>query len=358
MNEQSPIHPIMRRKNLARAAWLITGLLAAVAVMRERGQRMQPLSGQTVLITGGSRGLGLLLAQEFGREGCRVAICARDEQDLRRAKEMLQGDGIETLAIRCDVSQQDDVNALVQQVTDRYGRVDILVNNAGVIQTGPYPSLQLHDFKLAHDVMFWGMLYPILAVTPQMMARRQGRIVNITSIGGRVSVPHLLPYSCAKFAAVGLSEGLGAELAQHGIRVTTVVPGLMRTGSHLQARFKGQPDREFTAFSLLASLPGVSMDARRAARQIVAAAKQGAPECTLSIPATLLARFHGLWPGPTIDILAMIDRLLLPNSGPVLGQGVAGKTVQDQMPAGQRKVFDAVTALGQQAAQRYQHLPQ
>jgi short-subunit dehydrogenase len=205
--------------------------------------------------------------------------------------------------------------------------------------------------------MFWGMLYPILAVAPGMMARRQGRIVNITSIGGKVSIPHLLPYSCAKFAAVGLSEGLSAELAQYGIRVTTVAPGLMRTGSHLQAEFKGQPNKEFTTFSLMASLPMISMDARRAARQIVSATKRGATECTLSIPATLLAFFHGLWPGPTVQMLGAVNRFL-PQPGEVRGRGVRGETVQEQMPAGQRQVFNLATSLGQQAAQRYQHIRQ
>lgn len=100
-----------------------------------------------------------------------------------------------------------------------------------------------------------------------MRARRRGRIVNITSIGGKVGMPHLLPYTCAKFATVGLSEGLRAELGREGIRVTTIVPGLMRTGSHLKAMFRGQHEQEFTWFSLGASLPLVSMGAERAARQ-------------------------------------------------------------------------------------------
>lgn len=86
------------------------------------------------------------------------------------------------------------------------------------------------DFAAALDVMCWGMLYPTLAVLPQMRARHSGRMRNITSIGGMVSVPHLLPYICAKFVTVGLSEGLRAELGQAGMHVTTIVPGLMHTG--------------------------------------------------------------------------------------------------------------------------------
>ena len=125
-------------------------------------------------------------------------------------------------------------------------------------------------------VMFWGTLYPVLAVLPQMRARRRGRIVNVTSVGGKVAVPHLLPYAAAKFAATGLSQGLRAELARDGITVTTVAPGLMRTGSFLNAYFKGQAVREFAPFAVLSTLPFFSIDARRAARQVVGAAKRSA----------------------------------------------------------------------------------
>jgi short-subunit dehydrogenase len=108
-----------------------------------------------------------------------------------------------------------------------------------------------------------------LAALPVMREQSHGRIVTITSLGGKIAVPHLVPYCAAKFAAVGFSEGLRAELGRDPVTVTTVVPGLMRTGSHVQALFTGQADKEFTWFSLGASLPLVSMDAERAARQIV-----------------------------------------------------------------------------------------
>ena len=195
-----------------------------------------------VLITGGARGLGLALAREFVRVGCRLVLAARDAQELARARQDLTQRGAEVLAVPCDVTNQEQVR--VDQATQHFGRVDIVVNNAGIIQVDPMSTTTVEDFATALDVMFWGAFYPTLAVLPQMRARRSGHIVNITSIGGMVSVPHLLPYTCAKFAAVGLSEGLRAELGQEGIRVTTVVPGLMRTGSYVQARFQGQQECE------------------------------------------------------------------------------------------------------------------
>ncbi|HET7036771.1 MAG TPA: SDR family NAD(P)-dependent oxidoreductase, partial [Thermomicrobiaceae bacterium] len=156
--------------------------------------RQADIRGEVTLVTGSSRGFGYLLAREFGRQGCRVVICARDATELERARAALAGEGIETLAIPCDVSDQAQVEAMIEQATAHFGRVDILVNNAGIIQVGPVETLTTQDFENSMGVMYWGTVYPTLAVLPQMRRRRAGRIVNITSIGARLSVPHLLPY--------------------------------------------------------------------------------------------------------------------------------------------------------------------
>ncbi|HVV47434.1 MAG TPA: SDR family oxidoreductase, partial [Bryobacteraceae bacterium] len=191
--------------------------------------------GKIVLITGGSRGLGLAMAREFGSHGATVAICARDEAELKAAQADLARRGVRAHAFPCDISNRDQVFRMIAEATGQLGRIDILVNNAGILKVGPFSQMDVADFEDAMKVMFWGPLYATLAVLPAMRARGEGGIVNITSIGGKVSMPHLLPYSCAKFAAVALSEGLRAELAPSGIRVTTIAPGLLRTGSHLRA---------------------------------------------------------------------------------------------------------------------------
>jgi short-subunit dehydrogenase len=213
--------------------------------------------------------------------------------------------------------------------------------------------MTLTDYERAMGVMFWGAVYPTLAVLPSMIERRAGRIINITSIGGKVSVPHLLPYSAAKFAAVGFSEGLRAELAGKGITVTTIVPGLMRTGGYLNARFKGRRKEEFTWFSLSSTLPLLSMNAERAARQIVTAMKRGEAERILTFPAQLLARFHGLFPGATTDVLGLVNRLVLPDADGAEVETERGKEVNDQL---QSPLLDTLTRLGYSAARRFQHL--
>ena len=312
------------------------------------------LDGRRALVTGGSLGLGFLLARELAREGCRLAICARDAAELERARAELEREGAEVFAHPCDISRDDDVQALVDAVTRRFGRVDLLVANAGIIQVGPLETMSLQDFHDAMDVMYWGVVYPTVAVLPQMRERRHGRIVCITSIGGKVAVPHLLPYTSAKFAAVGFSEGLRAELAGAGISVTTIVPGLMRTGSHLNAEFKGRQGAEFTWFSLGASLPVASMDAERAARQIVRAAKRGESERVLSVSATLLAKVNGLLPGFTADLMGMVNRVVLPKPEGGAQTRARGMTVEERERSWLR---DALTGLGRTSARRFHQYP-
>jgi short-subunit dehydrogenase len=157
---------------------------------------------------------------------------------------------------------------------------------------------------------FWGMLYPTLALLPAMRARKSGRIVNITSIGGKLGIPHLLPYSASKFAAVGFSQGLRAELARDGIKVVTVCPGLMRTGSPRNAIFRGQHRSEYAWFSISDALPGLSISAESAARRIVAACRRGDAEVLFPIPAKLASVVNAVAPGFTAGVLATVDRLL------------------------------------------------
>jgi NAD(P)-dependent dehydrogenase (short-subunit alcohol dehydrogenase family) len=323
----------MNRGGLAGIGGVLTAGAGLVVLRRANAlRRLAELQGQVVLITGGSRGLGLALAHAFGRVGCRVAICGRDGATLERAHAQIAATGVEVFAAPCDVTDQQQVTELVAAVERRFGQIDILVSNAvSQIAVGPLETLTVTDFAAAHAVLYWGVVYPTLAVLPQMRTRGAGRIVTIASLGGKLSEPHLLPYSSAKFAALGFSQGLRAELAGSGITVTTIVPGFLRTGAHRYAQFVGRADDEFAVAVLLELMPLVSMSAERAAQQIVQATAVGAAERHLPLYAAVLARLHGLFPGMMTDLLGGLARRMLPAPPEDTGTRETGRALEGEV---------------------------
>ncbi len=325
----------------------LTALGAGTYLLKSAFNRLSEydLKDKTVLITGGSRGLGLVMAREFAREGSRLVLCARDEKELEQARLDLESLGAEVTVIPCDIRNQQDVKAMIAAIYTRFGAVDVLVNNAGVIQVGPLEVMTHEDFDLAMQAHFWGPLNTILAVLPSMRARRTGRIVNISSIGGKVSVPHLVPYSASKFALVGLSKGLRAELMKDGIKVTTVCPGLMRTGSPRNADFKGKHRFEYAWFSISDALPLLTVSAENAARQVVHACKRGQAELVISVPAKIAVLFDSLFPEAMSQMLALANRVL-PDAGGAGTQRMKGRESTSAWSP------SWLTTLNEEAAQR------
>ena len=325
---------------------------AAVAALGRRPRSEDDLRGEVAVVTGASRGLGLLLATELAQRGCRLLICARDQAELDEAATRLRGLGAEVATLACDVADGESAARLVEAAREQYGRLDIVISNAGVIRVGPVESTTAADFEDAVAIMALAPARLALAALPVMQEQGHGRIVTITSLGGKVGVPHLLPYSTAKFAAVGFSEGLRAELGRGPVTVTTVVPGLMRTGSHVNAEFAGQRDKEFTWFGLGASLPLISMDAERAARQIVAGVAQRRPEIFLTPAGQVVSRVAGLAPELTTAVLHAVQNLILPDPDGT-AEAVPGRGLRGALP---EPVFGALTSMGRTAAARFNEL--
>jgi NAD(P)-dependent dehydrogenase (short-subunit alcohol dehydrogenase family) len=319
------------------------GLWAIKALVRRA--RWFEFAGKSVIVTGGSRGLGLVLARQLVDAGAKVAILARTEEDVRTAAAELRERGGDVLGLVCDISRKEEVESTVQKVLDRWGTVDVLFNVAGVIEVGPLDAMTLEDFHRAMDINCWGALHTVLAVLPTMRGRSWGRIVNVASIGGKQAVPHMLPYDVSKFALVGLSTGLRTELAKDGILVTTVSPTLMRTGSPRNAIFKGRHRREYAWFSIGGSLPVVSMDADRAASQILRACQNGDPDVFVTNffnPAVLASQ---LAPTLTTEILSLVNRFL-PSMGGIRQRAALGYESESSVSP------SWVTALGDAAARR------
>jgi NAD(P)-dependent dehydrogenase (short-subunit alcohol dehydrogenase family) len=280
---------------------------------------MPSLEGKVAIVTGAGRGIGREHALALARAGSSVVVndlggsLAGEGTDSTPAQSVVNeivAAGRQAVASYDDVSNFDAAEHMIERAVERYGRLDILVNNAGVIQVGPITTMTLDDFRYAMAVNFWGALHATWAALPLMRAQGGGHIMNIVSIGGKISAPHLGPYTASKFALAGWSETLHAELAAEGIGVTTVYPGLMRTGSPRHALFKGHHRVEFAWFSIADALPLLSISVRRAARRIVSACQQGVPSLVLPLPARLPAWATAILPATTARILALVNRLL------------------------------------------------
>ena len=308
------------RRGLIRKRTIVAGAVGAALTLRvaARLRRRMSFKGKSVLITGGSRGLGLELARRFAREGARLSIIARDEDELARARFHLEdelGADVETWV--CDLRNGEQIDQVCDEIISARGGIDVLVNNAGVIRVGPLTTMSPGDFQEAIDVHMMAPLRLTQRVLPGMKEKRRGRIVNISSIGGMVAVPHLSPYVASKFAITGLSETMTAELAPHGIRVTTVCPGLMRTGSHVHALFRGKPEREFVWFSWMSGNPLFSTSSDHAARRIVNACRYGDSRLTITLQARMLEVLDGLAPGLVAGANSLAARLMpLPEESP------------------------------------------
>jgi NAD(P)-dependent dehydrogenase (short-subunit alcohol dehydrogenase family) len=310
------------------------------------------------LVAGGSRGLGLLIAQELAERGHDVAICARDlaaaaegariaESDARAAAGTAAG---RVVAYSCDVSDRAAVQQLVTDVERDLGPVDVLIHVAGIIQVGPAETNTLEHFDDAVGVMLMGPVNTAWTVLPSMRARGHGRIGVVTSIGGKLPSPHMLPYTTAKFGAVGFTEALSAELVGTGVTATTIVPGFMRTGSPENALFTGDRAAEYAWFAPSASLPLITTDPRRAARKMVRAVLAGKPVLELTPLTVLGSRFHGLMPATTVRIVKAVVHLL-PDAPGLPDDSVArpGREAAARLGTG---VVHGLTVLGRRAAGR------
>ena len=263
------------------------------------------------LITGGSRGLGLEIARQICARGGKVALIARDAEELLRAKTDLDRFATEVLTIQCDLLETAQIQSAVQQTLQRFGKIYILINNAGIVEIGPIEHLQFKDFDRAMRLHFWAPFILYLLVAPRMRANG-GRIVNISSIGGRIAVPHMAAYSASKFALTGFSDAIRAELARDNIFVTTVTPGLMRTGSQIHAKFKGDHSAEYKWFDWSRKIPLASISVERAARKVLNACQRGKPNLVMPWPAYFIIAANALFPNLTARIMKIVNRSMPP----------------------------------------------
>ncbi len=307
-------------------------LAASVALLWSSTKRSFNYRGKTVFITGGSRGLGLSLAWNLLKLGATVTLAARDEEELEKARQILLRDfpyGIVHTTV-CDVTNSYQLRASLDAAVERMNGIDLLINNAGAILVGPFTSMTKDDFVSQMNVHLFSAIDATDALIPQFKKRGAGRVLNICSIGGKVAMPHMLPYDASKFALAGYSQGITAELARHNIQVTTAYPSVMRTGSPKQALFKGEHEKEFLWFKAIDNLPGLSLSADTAAKKLLDAVADGRTEVVLSVPGRLRVLFQALFPETATTLMGVIARLLPRGNSPIQKTGAQSSRLFDK----------------------------
>src|SRR5688572_15440582 len=357
MSETLPNDPLSatdlfptRDSGITRKTFPSSRLLATVALgagafglaVAARYRARYNFENKVAVITGGSRGLGLVLARELASRGASLGLMARDAIELARARRTIDSESLVQL-LPADVTDPAQVEQAFSTMIRRFGRIDAVINNAGQILSAPFDDTSTEDFQAMLDVHFWGTLNVSRAALPHLVRHGEGRIINICSIGARVPVPHLSAYCASKYAQAGLSAVMAEELRVKGIRVTTVLPGLMRTGSHLQAWFKGDEPTEFALFSLVGGAPGTSMSAERAARLILSAAARGQADAVIPFTYRQLAKLSACAPNAAIAALSAVNDMI--------PDGRTGFAMQGKHMA-LPKLVKGVAALNETAADR------
>jgi NAD(P)-dependent dehydrogenase (short-subunit alcohol dehydrogenase family) len=190
---------------------------------------MTTTAKSVALVTGASSGFGLLACLELAQRGLRVFASMRDLSRQGRLVDAARAAGVEIETMTLDVTRPDTVNTAVAEIERRAGGVDVLVNNAGFALAGFFEDVTIDEFREQFETNFFGVIHTTQAVVAGMRARRRGRIINVSSIAGRIGNPGMSAYSASKFAVEGLSESLRLELLPLGIRVVLVEPGTFKT---------------------------------------------------------------------------------------------------------------------------------
>ena len=286
---------------------VVGGVMLLLRLLRARDA--VDFRGRTVLISGGGRGLGLNIARQFAKEGANLVLVARNAVELQNARIELEAEGVQVLTVVADVTQKSDCEHAVKVAAERFGSLDALVNNAGIIQIAPIEHMSDHDFKTAIDLHIYAPLFLSRAAMPYLKRGRVGRIANIASFGGLVAVPHMAPYAASKFGLVGLSDAMRHEVAKDGVKITTVCPGIIRTGSHVHAGFKGRQKLEYKMFKLGAISP-IAVQAPAAAKMIVDAMRYGDPSLNFPAPIGWAGILYRLFPNLAGTVLGWLVRVM------------------------------------------------
>lgn len=262
---------------------------------------MEDLLGKWCMITGAASGIGRATAEALQAEGARLVLCDVRKEAVDQLAEDLRVRG-DVLSYAVDVGLLPQMERLRDWLAQQVGVVDVLINCAGILKTGGYEETSFDDWHQVMDVNFWGALHSIKLLVPQMVERGSGGVVNVASASGVVGFSKLTAYSTSKFALVGFSEALRAELTGTGVTVSTICPGLVRTPI---ARNSSLPPEECREIEDLLERKGVAPE--KVAQAVLAAIVKGTPLVHVGTDAKLLSIASRLFPGRASQWLAGVS---------------------------------------------------
>lgn len=267
------------------------------------------LRGRVAVVTGAAKGIGRATALELARAGALVAGCDTDEAALSATLEECRGFGVATLGARVDVGEASEVQAFAERVERELGAAFVLVNNAGVGVSGGFFATENADWEWLLRVNLWGVIHGTRSFAPFMQQRGAGRIVNVASASGYCNLPSLSAYGTTKYAVVGLSEALRAELLPAGVMVSVVCPGLTVSSILETARIRGAADAEAERRALTELYRRRGHAPESVGKAIVSAAESGKALVPVSSEAWLLYVLKRLAPSTLPWLLRASPRL-------------------------------------------------
>lgn len=277
-------------------------------------------TGFAGVITGASTGIGKALAVLLADQlKARLIINARTEQALQETKTLVEKSGGEAVIVAGDVADSGMAEHLVDACLNNFSDIDLLVNNAGLAKPGSVLSLTPEDWQRVFDVNFFAPLKSTYAALPHFVQKRRGKVVNISSVAGKIAFPGSVCYASSKFALTGMSEGMAAELQQKGIDFITVCPGWVRT--EFFAKNQMMKEKNPTLIAEQGDLRGMimkhllSISSERAAEHVLRALqKGGAQEIVLTAPGIVIERINAFMPGAVFSMSKRIPAELVDSS--------------------------------------------
>lgn len=261
------------------------------------------LEGKTVVITGGTSGVGRAAAEAFALEGCNVVIAARGEKGLEDTTALLRDLGAVTLAVKTDVSVADDVKNLAEQALQFNGRIDIWVNNAGVMATGKFEDMSAEAVDQVVKTNLLGYLHGAHTILPIFKKQTDGILINNISIGGWIPTPYGTAYSASKYGIRGMADALQGEISDFpNIHVCSLYPGMQKsTGNSHSAKFSG----------LDFKVPPGAADPRDTAQLMVKTAKSPKKSVMPDVSTMMMKGLYKLLPGVFSNVSSGVLRMMM-----------------------------------------------